>query len=71
MPMAEGPTRTLFFIGSHDGAIERFARVLFTLATRHLGSSFSANLLGFFLLTFPKGFGDRMRRLEDARDEAR
>ena len=59
------------FIGSHDRAIKRFARVLFALATRHLGSPFSANLLDFFLLTFLERFGGRMSRLEDARDEAR
>ena len=58
------------FIGSHDTAVERFTRVLFALATRHLGSSFSTSLSGSFLLTLPDGFGGRMRRLEDARDES-
>ena len=59
------------FIGSHDAAVERFARVLFALATLHLGSSFSANLFGSFLLTFPDGFGSLMGRLENTRDESR
>ena len=59
------------FIASHDGAVERFSRVLFALATRHLGSSFSTDLLGVFLLLLPNGFGGLMRRLENPRDEGR
>ena len=59
------------FIGSHDTAVERFARVLFALATRHVGSSFSANLFGSLLLTLPDGFSGLMGRLENTRDESR
>ena len=62
---------SLFYIGSHDTAVERFARVLFALATLHLGSSFSTNLFGSFLLTLPDGFGGLMGRLENTRDESR
>ena len=65
-----GSWRSLF-IGSHEGTIERFTPVLFALATLHLGSPFSANLFGFFLLTLPEGFGGRMCRLENTRDESR
>ena len=65
------PGGLLFYIGSHDTAVERFTRVLFALPTLHLGSSFSANLFGSFLLTLPDGFGGLMGRLENTRDESR
>ena len=59
------------FIASHNGTVERFPRVLFALATRHLGSSFLTDLLGVFRLTLPHGLGGLMCRLENPRDEGR
>ena len=71
MQNGTGSNTDSVFIVSHDGTVERFPRVLFTLATRHLGSPFSTDLVGVFLLMFPNGFGGLMRRLENPRDEGR
>ena len=57
------------FIVSHDGTVERFPRVLFTLATRKLGSPFSTDLFGVFLLKLTNGFGGLMRCLENPRED--
>ena len=71
MQNGTGSNTDSVFIVSHDGTVERFPRVLFTLATRHLGSSFSTDLFGVFLLMLPNGFGGLMGRLENPRDESR
>lgn len=58
----------LLFMGSHDGAIERSAGVMFSLATSNLDHASFVNLSGVFLLMLPQGFGDGVSRLANAQD---
>ena len=71
MQNGTGSNTDSVFIVSHDGTVERFPRVLFTLATRPLGSPFSTDLFGVFLLMLANGFGGFMRCLENPCDEGR
>lgn len=56
----------LSFIGSYDGAIERFARISFSLATFDLGHPFSVNLFGVFLGIFSQSLGEGIPRPANA-----